>query len=281
MDFLKKHSLWLGFATLSLGSIVVLFFFLVPEVRLKWGLETKIANDEAVLAACQNPTRQKELPNEAIIRNHQAYKDWLAATRKEGLDYFDGRDKGLEDQLISRASFTKIEFKAYYVDRISLLRRRMAKYQIGRLFPVERWESGSDDLPDQENYSWLQKRLWIMEDLCSVVRAVKINKVETFKIREPEDAPGALKVSKKPFYRVVPVTLKVHLPFFKSGNLIHRFLYPNRRRRKLCTLVRAMRIEKVMSDASASGGKTSSGGPLLVRVTLQMDYLDFQILNPS
>lgn len=281
MDFLRKHAFSVAFAALALGSVLVLFVFLMPELRLKWDLEAKIANDEAVLAAWQDANRQKELPNEAVISSHQAYKDWLTGVRRDALSYFGERDKGLEGRLMSRDDFTKIEFKAHYVDRMNLLKRRMAKYQIDRLFPAERWESGSDDLPDTENYPWLQKRLWILEDLCSVVSAVKANKVESFAVKEPDAVPGVLKVARKPLYRVVPVTLKVHLPFFKTGNLIHRFLFPSRRPRSLCTLIRGLRIEKIMSDVGAAKGKTGSDGVPLVRVTLDIQYLDFQVASPS
>lgn len=272
MDFVKKHSFWLGFGGLTLGSVALLFFLVMPQARKNKDLRSQITNDEAVLKDFLD--RKNELPNKKIVLAHKEYKGWLAATYREALDYFAGLDQGIEAKLIRKAGFGPVEFQAQYTDRMAKLKADMAKLGADHLLPVEPWEKGENVQPDPKDYEWMQKRLWILEDIYEILHTVKVEKVEAVKVKEPKAVDGAPEISRKPLYRVIRVALNVHLPFRRTANLINRFLSPQSKRRKLCTAIKRMHITKATSD----GGKTSSKA---VRVALALEYLDFRIPSGS
>lgn len=272
MDFVRKHSFWFAFGGLTLGSAAVLFFLVMPQLRKNRDLRGQITNDEAVLEAYLD--RKGELPNKNIVLAHKEHKVWLESAYREALDYFAGLDKGLEAKLIRKATFGPAEFQAQYIDRMAVLKTRMSKLGAEHLLPVEPWEKGENVQPDREDYEWMQKRLWILDDICEIIRTAAVEKVATLTVKEPKIVAGTPKLSRKPLYRVIPVALEVHLPFQRAGNLVNRFLVPQSKRRKLCTAIKAMHITKVTGDAAAAGSKP-------VSVALALEYLDFQIPSGS
>lgn len=278
MEFIKRHGFGIGLGALVVACVGVLFFLVIPQFRANGDLESEIANGAAYLTAYQTEKRREELPNEAIIRAHLAYQSWLKETYKKALVLFAARDKGLEITLSNDGKISQLEFSARYAERMRALKSRMKRYEVDRLFPVERWEGSVEELPDPAEYEWVTKRMWILEDICSVASLVRVNAVESFAVGDPKQVPTAPRIGKTALYRLVPVSLKVQLPFFKASNLLHRFLFPGRKGRRLCTRIKSIHIEKVSLDPAANSRSLRQP---LVRVSLELEYLDFQIPDSS
>ena len=272
MEFVRKHSFWLAFGGLTLGSAAVLFFLVMPQLRANKDLRGQITNDEAVLKAFLD--RKKDLPNKKIVRAHKEYKARLELTYREALDYFAGLDKGLEATLSRKANLAPAEFQAQYTDRMAVLKTSMRRMGADHLLPVEPWEKGENVQPDPATYEWMQKRLWILDDVCGILRTARVESVGTLNVKKPKVVAGTPAVSKKPLYRVIPVALKVRLPFQRTGNLINRFLMPQSNRRKLCTAIKAMHIAKIKASEGSASTKS-------VNVALTLEYLDFDIPSGS